>query len=370
MFTNEENWSHLVLRVRRPAPSGRGHAVSPFAPRLLKGGLVQVDPDTGARAAGDRAPVQPRHADPDAAGAGERGEGGDRSQALRLQGRRRSRRSSSRPRSTPPTGSRTRTSNRDTVELGIHPQLAALEALVHPRADDLQANDALAGSGVLEVLPLEAPLTLFVWSKQRVVPVRVTDLSITEEAFDVALNPIRAKVSARPAGPLGRRPRLRPPRRHARSWRYLRTKESLAARAGSVALSDARSGGDLPMADPLQELLAAGAVPTTSLPADEPLRRGVAVDAWDPGAGEPRRCRSCAGGSARARTASRCSTRCGSSRATAATCSRRATSATPELWWRLADANGVVDPRELTDAVGRRLRVTLARGRPGERRDG
>ena len=45
------------------------------------------------------------------------------------------------------------------------------------------------------MLPLEAPLTLFVWSKQRVVPVRVTELSITEEAFDVDLNPIRAKVS-------------------------------------------------------------------------------------------------------------------------------------------------------------------------------
>jgi hypothetical protein len=86
-------------------------------------------------------------------------------------------------------------SSREAVGLGIHPQLAALEALVHPRADDLQANDALAASGVLEILPLEAPLTLFVWSRQRVVPVRVTDLSVTEEAFDVALNPLRARVS-------------------------------------------------------------------------------------------------------------------------------------------------------------------------------
>ena len=33
------------------------------------------------------------------------------------------------------------------------------------------------------------------WSKQRIVPVRLTELSITEEAFDVALNPIQAKVS-------------------------------------------------------------------------------------------------------------------------------------------------------------------------------
>jgi hypothetical protein len=36
---------------------------------------------------------------------------------------------------------------------------------------------------------------LFVWSKNRIVPVRVTDFSVTEEAFDPALNPIRAKVS-------------------------------------------------------------------------------------------------------------------------------------------------------------------------------
>ena len=36
---------------------------------------------------------------------------------------------------------------------------------------------------------------LFVWSKSRVVPVRVTEFSVTEEAFDPSLNPIRAKVS-------------------------------------------------------------------------------------------------------------------------------------------------------------------------------
>jgi hypothetical protein len=40
-----------------------------------------------------------------------------------------------------------------------------------------------------------SPLTLFVWSRHRVTPVRITDLAITEEAFDPDLNPIRAKVS-------------------------------------------------------------------------------------------------------------------------------------------------------------------------------
>ena len=42
---------------------------------------------------------------------------------------------------------------------------------------------------------MESTLALFVWSKNRIVPVRITDFSITEEAFDPALNPIRAKVS-------------------------------------------------------------------------------------------------------------------------------------------------------------------------------
>ena len=76
-----------------------------------------------------------------------------------------------------------------------HPQLAALETIVYPTSAQLQANNALARCGTLEIAPMEAPLTLFVWSKNRVVPVRITEFSITEEAFDPALNPIRAKVS-------------------------------------------------------------------------------------------------------------------------------------------------------------------------------
>lgn len=37
----------------------------------------------------------------------------------------------------------------------------------------------------------------------------------------------------------------------------------------------------------------------------------------------------------------------------------------PELWWRIADANGVRDPAELTDSPGKRLRITLPEGIPG-----
>ena len=38
-------------------------------------------------------------------------------------------------------------------------------------------------------------MTLFVWGPSRVVPVRLTDFSVTEEAHDTNLNPIRARVS-------------------------------------------------------------------------------------------------------------------------------------------------------------------------------
>jgi hypothetical protein len=81
------------------------------------------------------------------------------------------------------------------VEHGIQPQLAVLESLAHPTSAQLSGVDRQASSGTLEIAPMEAPLALFVWSKSRIVPVRVTEFSITEEAFDPALNPIRAKVS-------------------------------------------------------------------------------------------------------------------------------------------------------------------------------
>ena len=85
--------------------------------------------------------------------------------------------------------------NQAAVQAGIYPQLAALETIIYPPSSQLLNNNSLAQSGVLEIAPMEAPLTLFVWSKNRVVPVRITDFSVTEEAFDVSLNPIRAKVS-------------------------------------------------------------------------------------------------------------------------------------------------------------------------------
>jgi hypothetical protein len=206
----------------------------PGSPRLLRGGLVQVDPESGSVLGTIALQFNPdtltRTLQVQATG-----ETGDRSQALRLRG------AAVETIKLEAEIDATDTlddpeANPDLVRLGIHPQLAALEALVHPRADDLQANDALAGAGVLEVLPLEAPLTLFVWSRQRVVPVRVTDLSVTEEAFDAALNPIRAKVSISlrvlSVDDLGF-----DHRGGTLFMAYLRNKEALAGRVAPVDLS-------------------------------------------------------------------------------------------------------------------------------------
>ncbi|WP_456726803.1 hypothetical protein [Bradyrhizobium sp. USDA 3397] len=82
-----------------------------------------------------------------------------------------------------------------TTGFGVFPQLAALETILYPTGATLRTNNALANAGTLEIAPMDAPLALFVWGKSRVLPIRMTDFSVTEEAFDAALNPIRVKVS-------------------------------------------------------------------------------------------------------------------------------------------------------------------------------
>lgn len=78
--------------------------------------------------------------------------------------------------------------------MGVYPQLASLEMLLYPKSALVIANEVLKSFGFLEVIPPVAPMTLFVWGMKRVLPVRLTSFSITEEAFDPDLNPIRAKV--------------------------------------------------------------------------------------------------------------------------------------------------------------------------------
>lgn len=78
---------------------------------------------------------------------------------------------------------------------GIHPKLAALEMLVYPKSLQVALNLAMMAAGVQEIVPSEAPFTLFVWGPKRVVPVRVTTFTIHEQQFDPELNPIRADVT-------------------------------------------------------------------------------------------------------------------------------------------------------------------------------
>ncbi len=128
------------------------------------------------------------------------------------------------------------------VQHGIYPQIAQLEMLVNPSVETLESDEAMANAGTLEIIPLEQPVTLFVWSSSRIVPVRLTDFSITEEAFDPHLNPIRAKVSLgmrvltiddvsfqHPAGRM--------------FMTYLTNKEQLASQVKNVAISVLGLGG-------------------------------------------------------------------------------------------------------------------------------
>lgn len=79
--------------------------------------------------------------------------------------------------------------------IGIYPQLSALEMLVYPKSGLVIANTVMLAGGLIEVAPPIGPFTLFIWGVSRILPVRVEEFSITEDAHDTALNPIRAKVS-------------------------------------------------------------------------------------------------------------------------------------------------------------------------------
>jgi len=165
----------------------------PGSPRLVKGGIVLIDPETATVQRIITLQYNPETLTRTLAVQGvSGGEGADRSEALRLKG--------------PPIETikleaeidatdQLELGNKTATQVGIQPQLAALETIIYPTSKQLLDNDRLAGYGNLEIVPMIASLSLFIWSKNRVIPVRLTDFSITEEAFDQFLNPIRAKVS-------------------------------------------------------------------------------------------------------------------------------------------------------------------------------
>lgn len=214
----------------------------PNSPRLVKGGIVTMDPDTSAL----RSVIALQY-NPDSLSrtlqiqAVQGAQDGTRVDALRLRG---------------PAVETIKVDaeldatdqlefpqqNPNAVQFGLQPQLAQLEMLVNPTVETLFSDDSMANAGQLEIIPLQQPLTLFVWSKSRVVPVRITDFSITEEAFDPNLNPIRAKVSlglrVLNVDDLG----FSHPGGHI-FMTYLSNKQQLAAKATNVAISVLGLGG-------------------------------------------------------------------------------------------------------------------------------
>ncbi len=167
----------------------------PNSPYILKGGIVLLDPTT---AQVQRIIVLQYNPDTLTRSLQVQAvsEGSDRSEALRLKG--------------PPVETfkveaeidatdqletAETDNNRTVIDYGVHPQIAVLESLVYPKSAEALVNFTLAQTGTLEIMPMEAPLTIFVWSSKRILPVRLTEFSVTEEAFDTKLNPIRAKVS-------------------------------------------------------------------------------------------------------------------------------------------------------------------------------
>jgi hypothetical protein len=166
----------------------------PGSPRLLKGGIVLVDVDSQRVLK-----IIPLQYNPESVSRtlqiqSVSSDTADRSEALRLKG--------------PPVETfkvdieldatdqlEHPGDNQTAARSGIFPQLSALETIIYPPSTLLFANNTLAQAGTLEIAPVESSLVLFVWSASRIVPVRFTDLSVTEEAFDTSLNPIRAKVS-------------------------------------------------------------------------------------------------------------------------------------------------------------------------------
>lgn len=90
---------------------------------------------------------------------------------------------------------------------GLYSRLAALEMLLYPTGSTtgglLGMVSALGGalgggggpSGVTTSLPQSTmPVVLFIWGIGRIVPVRVTALTVTEKIYDAALNPVHAEA--------------------------------------------------------------------------------------------------------------------------------------------------------------------------------
>ena len=77
------------------------------------------------------------------------------------------------------------------VELGVAPEIAALEDLLHPSESE---SDAASDGSEPVRARARRPTVLFVWGRKRVYPVRITALSVNESVFNNELNPVRAEI--------------------------------------------------------------------------------------------------------------------------------------------------------------------------------
>ena len=85
---------------------------------------------------------------------------------------------------------------RDAVAGGLRSRIAALEMLMFPVAAAGQptGTGGTPGRPSRSTPSAQVPAVLFVWGPGRILPVRITTLSITESLFDALLNPTHSTV--------------------------------------------------------------------------------------------------------------------------------------------------------------------------------
>jgi len=91
---------------------------------------------------------------------------------------------------------------------GVGPQLAALEKMVYTEGGMISEAIGAAVDAIGDALGLgrdtdptvpvprqETPRILFIWGTSRILPVKITSMTIDEEKYDPLLNPVQAKVT-------------------------------------------------------------------------------------------------------------------------------------------------------------------------------
>lgn len=79
--------------------------------------------------------------------------------------------------------------------VGVLPYLAALELMIYPDSTELDKYVQDTRSNKLKAVPPLAPRCLFIWGPGRVLPVRLTSVTVTEQLFSPQLSPVMAEVA-------------------------------------------------------------------------------------------------------------------------------------------------------------------------------